>query len=138
MPRTAPGESKCIMSWIWTVREGSGGDEKDLHDSIQVEWSRVKARKTRWQEEVELLQEEMQRTLCYLDWQATWWEARQDARPTTSHSVRTALCAYALKQAGLHRRLAADFNSQWETGAAMTDVARVMEEADLSQFFVEK
>jgi hypothetical protein len=31
-PRNAPGQSKRLMSWIWTVKEGSGDDEKDLHD----------------------------------------------------------------------------------------------------------
>ncbi|KAF7342705.1 CxC2 domain-containing protein [Mycena sanguinolenta] len=137
VPRNAPGESKRIMSWIWTARAGSGDDQQDLHDSIRVEWSRAKARKTRWQEEVELLQEEMRRTLRYLEWQATWWEARQDSRPTVSHPVKLALRAYALKQAWLHRRLAPHFKSQWETSTVI-DFARVMEEADLAQFFEEK
>ncbi|KAF7372731.1 CxC2 domain-containing protein [Mycena sanguinolenta] len=133
-PRNAPGESKRVMSWIWTAREGSGDDEQDLHDSIRVEWSRAKARKTRWQEEVELLQEEMRRTLRYLEWQAVWWEARLEARPTASPHLKTALCAYASKQAWLHRRVAAHFKSQWET-SRVTDLASVMESADLAQFF---
>ncbi|KAJ7794813.1 hypothetical protein B0H14DRAFT_2621588 [Mycena olivaceomarginata] len=34
------------MSWIWTVKASSGDEEKDLHDSVRVEWSRTKARKT--------------------------------------------------------------------------------------------
>lgn len=31
-PQNAPGTSKRIMSWIWTVKEGSGDDAQDLHD----------------------------------------------------------------------------------------------------------
>jgi hypothetical protein len=42
--------------------------------AVRVEWAHAKAWKMRWQEEVELLQEEMRRTLQYLEWQAVWWE----------------------------------------------------------------
>jgi hypothetical protein len=31
-PRNAPGQSKRLMSWIWTVKASSGDEEKDLHD----------------------------------------------------------------------------------------------------------
>jgi hypothetical protein len=31
-PRAAPGESRRTMSWIWTVQQGSGDEEQDLHD----------------------------------------------------------------------------------------------------------
>lgn len=31
-PRTAPGQSKRTMSWIWTVKAGLGDAERDLHD----------------------------------------------------------------------------------------------------------
>ncbi|KAJ7791595.1 hypothetical protein B0H14DRAFT_3500285 [Mycena olivaceomarginata] len=133
-PRNAPGTSKRIMSWIWTVKEGSGDDWKDLHDSMRVEWTCAKARKTRWQEEVLLLEEEMRRTLRYLEWQAAWWEERQEPRSGARYHVQAGLRAYALKQASLHRRLAAHFKSQWET-TTVVDTAAIMESADLAQFF---
>ncbi|KAJ6451563.1 hypothetical protein C8R45DRAFT_848371 [Mycena sanguinolenta] len=129
-PRNALGESRRVISWIWTTWEGSGDDEQDLHDSIRVEWSRARARKTRWQEETELLQEEMR----YMEWQAVWWEARLEAQPTVSQHLKTALRAYMSKQVWLHRRVAAHFKSQWET-SKVTDLAAVMESADLAQFF---
>ncbi|KAJ7809215.1 hypothetical protein B0H13DRAFT_1668313 [Mycena leptocephala] len=50
-PRNAPGMSK----------------------PVQVEWSRARARKVRWEEEVLTLREEMQRVLRYLEWQSQWW-----------------------------------------------------------------
>ncbi|KAJ7178517.1 hypothetical protein C8R43DRAFT_871571 [Mycena crocata] len=133
-PRNAPGQSKGVMSWIWTSRAGSGDDEKDLHDSIRVEWCRAKARKRRWEEEVQLLQEEMRRTLRYLDWQATWWEERVNPRSQASREVRVGLQAYALKQAALHRRLKAHFKSQWDA-KVLVDMDKLMEGADLAQFF---
>ncbi|KAJ7799721.1 hypothetical protein B0H14DRAFT_3491392 [Mycena olivaceomarginata] len=116
-PRTAPGQSKRTMSWIWTVKAGSGDAERDLHDSVRVEWARAKARKTRWVEEVMILEEEMRRTLRYLEWQAIWWEVRVDSRPGATVQVRAGVRAYALKQAALYRRLAKHFKAEWETNA---------------------
>ncbi|KAJ7939847.1 hypothetical protein B0H13DRAFT_1850053 [Mycena leptocephala] len=132
-PRNAPGQSKRLMSWIWTVKEGSGDDEKDLHDAVRVEWARAKARKTRWEEEVQLLEEEMRRTLRYLEWQASWWESRQDARPEASSDLRAALRAYALKQAWLHRRLRDFFKSEWNSPAVDRDTVSdaFLENADV-------
>ncbi|KAJ6451528.1 hypothetical protein C8R47DRAFT_1229790 [Mycena vitilis] len=49
------------FSWIWTEGGGPGEDEVELHDSVRVEWSKAKAHKERWVEEVELLREEMKR-----------------------------------------------------------------------------
>ncbi|KAF7311271.1 CxC2 domain-containing protein [Mycena kentingensis (nom. inval.)] len=76
------GQSRQVMSWIWTAGptlvEGSAEDE--LHDSIRVDWTRALARKTRWCEEVMLLQEEMRRVLRYLRWQANWWIAHGPIR----------------------------------------------------------
>ncbi|KAJ7740757.1 hypothetical protein DFH07DRAFT_698699, partial [Mycena maculata] len=114
-PRNAPGQSKRVMSWIWTTTAGSGDKEKDLHDceSVRVEWARAKARKNRWEEEVLLLQEEMRRTLRYLEWQAGWWEEHMDTKLDSTPEVRTGARAYALKQAWMHRRLVAHFKSKW-------------------------
>ncbi|KAJ6481585.1 hypothetical protein C8R47DRAFT_933115, partial [Mycena vitilis] len=45
------------FSWIWTEGGGPGEDEKLA--AVRVEWSKAKARKERWEEEVDLLREEM-------------------------------------------------------------------------------
>ncbi|KAJ7115521.1 hypothetical protein C8R43DRAFT_1138146 [Mycena crocata] len=133
-PRNAPGQSKRVMSWIWTVQAGSGDEEQDLHDSVRVEWTRARARKTRWEEEVMLLTEEMRRTLRYLTWQANWWEARAEARPNATPQIRAGLRAYSAKQAAFHCRLHAHFKQLWEK-KAVVDTEAVMERADLEQFF---
>ncbi|KAF8216980.1 hypothetical protein K438DRAFT_1953860 [Mycena galopus ATCC 62051] len=124
------------MSWIWTVKEGSRDDAKDLHDAVRVEWARTKARKTRWEEEVQLLEEEMRRTLRYLEWKASWWETRQDARSQASSDLQATLRAYALKQAWLHRRLRDFFKSQWNAPAVGRDTVldMVLETVDLGTF----
>ncbi len=42
--------------------------------ALRVDWSRAKARKNRWDEEVDLLREEMRRELRYLLWEKTSWD----------------------------------------------------------------
>ncbi|KAJ6567629.1 hypothetical protein DFH09DRAFT_1247212 [Mycena vulgaris] len=132
--RNASGQSKRLMSWIWTTQAGSGDDEQDLHDSVRVEWACAKARKRRWEEEVLLLQEEMRRTLRYLEWQGEWWDARLCRRPSAAADIRAGLRGYALKQTVLCHRLAAHFKGGWEA-TARVDLVAVMEAADLEQFF---
>ncbi|KAF7288258.1 CxC2 domain-containing protein [Mycena chlorophos] len=61
------------MSWIW---QGEGAQE--LHDAVQVEWSKAYARKARWGEEVDLVREETKHVLCSLLWEQTQWQERAD------------------------------------------------------------
>ncbi|KAJ6490424.1 hypothetical protein C8R47DRAFT_977475, partial [Mycena vitilis] len=68
------------LSWIWTEGGGPGEDEEQLHDCVRVEWSKAKARKDRWEEEVALIREEMKRVLRFLRWRAMWWEMRRSTR----------------------------------------------------------
>ena len=49
--------------------------------ALRVEWAKSLARKLRWTEEVEILQEEMRQVIAYSKWCATWWEQRINARP---------------------------------------------------------
>ncbi|KAJ7035268.1 hypothetical protein C8F04DRAFT_1344953 [Mycena alexandri] len=57
--RAAVSSRKKTFSWIWTAGGGPGEDEQQLHESVRVEWSKAKARKERWEEEVDLLHEKM-------------------------------------------------------------------------------
>lgn len=69
----------------------------------------------RWAEEIELLHEEMQRVLQFLDWQAEWWDKQQDRRNCEMTAERKGLVAYANKQANIRRRLASRFRLLWAT-----------------------
>ncbi|KAJ7149496.1 hypothetical protein C8R43DRAFT_887995 [Mycena crocata] len=112
-PRDAPGTSKKVMSWIWTAPGALDDAEEQLHDSIRVEWSRARARKIRWGEEVATLREEMRRVLRYLNWRAERWRERVAQRPDVTVSVGAGIRAYALKQAAVHDRLYAFFERKW-------------------------
>ncbi|KAJ7179732.1 hypothetical protein C8R46DRAFT_1160195 [Mycena filopes] len=117
-PHHVKGSSKQVMSWIWTAEGATGSEEEQLHESMQIEWSRVLARKERWTEEVMILREEMRRVLRYLEWQSAWWEAKTTSREEqVCTGLHGGLAAYAARQAAFHRRLAAFFKTQWSTTA---------------------
>ncbi|KAJ7093757.1 hypothetical protein C8R44DRAFT_890661 [Mycena epipterygia] len=142
VPRNAPGTSKKVMSWIWTAPGALDDAEQHLHDSIRVEWSRARARKLRWHEEVLTLREEMRRVLRYLAWQSSWWREHAGLRQGLSAAVGAGVRGYALKQADLHNRLAAHFEKKWNMPAIEVaqrlvdfDLASSVEDADLDRFF---
>ncbi|KAJ7774635.1 hypothetical protein DFH07DRAFT_732672 [Mycena maculata] len=117
--RQGPGLSskEKSFSWIWTEGGGPGADEQELHDSVRVEWSKAKAQKERWEEEVELLREEMRRVLRFLRWRAIWWEMRRGLRPGVAPDVASGLQAYAARQAVIHREIGCRFKRMWDESA---------------------
>ena len=74
-----------------------------------------KARADRWNEEVQLVKEEMRRVLAFLEWKAVWWTKEGsrslDVRPDIVDGIR----AYAAKQAYISRALAYSFKMRWES-----------------------
>ena len=44
------------------------GDDQDLSSALQVEWCKAQERATRYEEEIELVVEEMRRTLVFFEW----------------------------------------------------------------------
>ncbi|KAJ7745301.1 hypothetical protein B0H16DRAFT_1462817 [Mycena metata] len=130
----AISSKKKTFSWIWAGGGGPGDDEEALHKLVRVEWSKVKARKERWEEEVELLHEEMKRVLRFLRWRALWWETWRGMRNTgVSRELAAGLQAYAARQASLHRDIARKFKAAWETSAAMAVRVAIREDNLLQQ-----
>ncbi|KAJ7022478.1 hypothetical protein C8F04DRAFT_971465 [Mycena alexandri] len=105
-----------VLSWIWTAKGALENEEEELHESLRIEWSRAKARKTRWEEEVQLLREEMRRVIRYLAWEVKTWEARAagaEVRTDVTEDARSGLRGYALAQSALHRKLSDHFRMEW-------------------------
>ncbi|KAJ6463769.1 hypothetical protein C8R47DRAFT_992319 [Mycena vitilis] len=138
-PRHVQGTSKKVLSWIWSAAGALDDNEKELHESLRVEWSRAKARKRRWEEEVLILREEMRRVLRYLEWQAQWWMARVSLRDDECPELQAGLRAYAERQAHIHTELRGFFEGEWSQSVgdvAKSMVAEALEEgADLVQLF---
>ncbi|KAJ7019058.1 hypothetical protein C8F04DRAFT_1276699 [Mycena alexandri] len=80
--KPSASSKRKTFSWIWTSGEGPEKDAEGLHEAVRVEWSKAQARRDRWVEEVQLLREEMRRVMCFLQWQAVWWEGQRKARGT--------------------------------------------------------
>ncbi|KAJ6558618.1 hypothetical protein DFH09DRAFT_1084132 [Mycena vulgaris] len=125
---------KKMFSWIWTASGGPDSDEGGLHDSVRVEWSKAKACKDRWIEEVQLLREEMRRVMCFLCWKAVWWENQRVARGMEVHiTLQAGLKAYAARQAALHRGIARRFKTGWDTLRAVVVRTAAVEDALLAE-----
>ncbi|KAJ7020702.1 hypothetical protein C8F04DRAFT_884544, partial [Mycena alexandri] len=105
-----------VFSWIWTQGGGPSEDEAALHDwkkklAVRVEWSKAKER---WEEEVDLLREEMKCVLRFLCWRAVWWESQRGSRTEVSRELASGLQAYAARQAAMHRDIARKFKTAWD------------------------
>ncbi|KAG2109753.1 hypothetical protein DEU56DRAFT_920292 [Suillus clintonianus] len=76
---TGQSQGTAIMSWLWLTYGLADDDSEGLQDSLRIEWCKARAHRDRWVEEMQLLLEEMQRILLFLDWQARQWDERAGA-----------------------------------------------------------
>jgi hypothetical protein len=105
------------ISWIWLVPQSrsevdTNSSEQVFDEGLRVEWSKSQARKMRWEEEVEIIQEEMRRTIVYYEWKQQWW-LEQPARQMPSDSIQNGIAAYSRKQAYYCKCLAEGFAKVW-------------------------
>lgn len=125
--RDGTGETYKTLSWIWTT--GSTlriDDDTDADDRVlRAEWCKSRARTKRAAEEVLKVQEEMRRTLKYLEWRATWWTEKASERTEEiGTDMQEALRAYALEQSALQLALRASFKNLW--GRPLTESLEVL------------
>ena len=86
---------------------------------MRAEWARTKAHAERWEEEVELLVEEMHRVVAYFEWAGGYWAGLKDRRATGTSTVpfptdvADGIQAYASKRAAHFRGLAAKCARRW-------------------------
>ncbi|KAG2046999.1 hypothetical protein BDR06DRAFT_1014253 [Suillus hirtellus] len=102
------------ISWIWKTPGVSNNQEEGLQDSLHVEWCKAQAWAHQWEEEVQLLHEEMHRILSFFEWQARWWDTQGSQWQFSSPAFTEGTVAYAHCQAMLHQRMSAWFGSLWD------------------------
>ncbi|KAJ7712309.1 hypothetical protein B0H16DRAFT_1342655 [Mycena metata] len=153
-PRHIAGTSRMVLSWIWAARGALDPQESELHEcewlsislgwsdprpALRVEWARAKARKTRWDEEVHLIREEMCRVMRYLEWETTTWGDRATAAAAGDlpAATRAGQMAYAKKQAAVHRDLRLFFFAQLNVSLGDAAAASVLDDTALSSLFDE-
>ena len=78
--RDGTGETRRMLSWIWTTDSQTPNPDDDDDEILRVEWAKSRARAARCREEVLLLKEEMRRVVAFLDWKTKWWMDRREAR----------------------------------------------------------
>ncbi|KAG5650682.1 hypothetical protein H0H81_011391, partial [Sphagnurus paluster] len=110
-------EGRKIPSWIWTavgVADLKNNVNPALDDTIQIEWCKSRARKMRWEEEVELLCEEMCCIVVTLDWQAQWWiEQAASMVGLGLPKQQEGMVAYVHSQASTQLALCTHLQKQW-------------------------
>lgn len=113
-PITTGGSA--TISWIWM-----GVDTTDtetlgvaIAEAVRVEFCKAWARERRWNEEKQLVREEMRRTLVTFRWEAERWEAGVGDGAGPEVEGRN---AYAYRQAYIRRAMAAAFETLWATPA---------------------
>lgn len=106
------------ISWIWLVPQSKSEvnpncSEHAFDEGLRVEWSKSQARKMRWEEEVQIIQEEMRRTIVYYEWKQQWW-LEQNSRPATREdTIQHGISAYCQKQAHYCKCMAESFAVAW-------------------------
>ena len=96
--------------------------KSDFSD-LRVEWLKCRARANRWKEEIQLVEEEMRRSLEFGRWLSSWWMQRASIRTGTTSHLKEGLIAYAGEMADMeHRRIIS-----WEkTWASIRERAQVV------------
>ncbi|KAJ7765189.1 hypothetical protein B0H16DRAFT_1454369 [Mycena metata] len=111
----ATGEGNHTLSWIWYT-SGIAEDENDprLKDALHVEWCKVLARTRRYKEEVQLLHEEMHRTIAFGYTEAKEWDRlAAEELEGLSPEVMEGRCAYAAEHADTERARCAALEADW-------------------------
>lgn len=103
-------------SWIW-LAPGANATATDadspFRDSVRVQWARAYARVERWDEEFELVCEEMRRVLAFFKWKSKRWLDQSNRRQNVHRRLESGLRAYAARQSAMYLKLASSFARQW-------------------------
>ncbi|KAJ7363875.1 hypothetical protein DFH08DRAFT_798338 [Mycena albidolilacea] len=80
----------------------------------------------RWTEEVDLLEQEMDRVLRFLRWKEAWWMDIQDQRPSVVEDpiLSEEFTAYARRQSEIQHHLRLRFEGNWRDILRLTQITR--------------
>jgi hypothetical protein len=84
-----------------------------LCEGLRIEWAKSWARMYRWDEEVELVVEEMRCVLCLMEWCAHYWKSLVSKQEVADAMVREGIAAYAEKQAYIAQAMGKHFAKEW-------------------------
>ena len=116
------GDGHHEISWIWRIPRTATvnyDEASEYNNSMRAEWARSRARAERWEEEVDLLVEEMQRIIRFLESESAEWQARADRRVKMFTNLRIpfdledGVRAFAMHHVALYKDLASRFVALW-------------------------
>ncbi|KAI5822511.1 hypothetical protein K523DRAFT_358333 [Schizophyllum commune Tattone D] len=109
------GEGSRRLSWIWYTDPGSSATtgEGHLNEALRVEYLKSKARRDRDREEIQLLEEEMRRTIASLEYDSEMWRQRAQSRTECDEVLADGLRSYAHEHAAICRERAALLKGKW-------------------------
>ncbi|KAF6741966.1 hypothetical protein DFP72DRAFT_994725 [Ephemerocybe angulata] len=114
------GATRHVSSWIWRHASVSEDNHTEYEaEAIKVEWAKSRARASRYQEEIRIVREEMNRTIRYFKWKEDSWYEKAGARQAmevTSPEYDEGLRAYARRQGSLCLTLRKRFEHTWQGG----------------------
>ena len=115
LEETSGADGQYSPSWIWRSTSTTISPD-EVNEDMRVEWAQCRARAERWEEEVTLLQEEMRRVVCFLEWRSSDWLAKVDSRvDIVAPVVHAGLSAYAKKQGAIFHNLAVQYCQRWRS-----------------------
>ena len=110
------------QSWIWRSNT-TAVSQDEVNEDMRVEWAQSMARADRWEEEVDLLKEEMRRVVQFLEWRSRSWFSKVDARALdVTSAVHAGISAYARKQGSIFHNLAIRFSQRWRSTLLSTSL----------------
>lgn len=80
-----------------------------------MEWLKCRARARSWKQEVQLVVEEMRRSIEYCHWKEGWWERRRTKHMAICPYVNKGLTAYAVMRAREESTRAKVWSEKWKT-----------------------
>ncbi|TFK58188.1 hypothetical protein BDN72DRAFT_782408, partial [Pluteus cervinus] len=102
-------EGRRTLSWIW--KQAGVGDLQaaisEASKALRIEWCKARARAHRWQEECQLIVEEMRRTKEFFQFEARRWQE------LAANAIGGGHRAYALRQADIRLRLFVRCTDNW-------------------------
>jgi hypothetical protein len=86
-----------------------------FESDLRVEWLKSRARANRWKEEIQLVEEEMRRSLEFCKYLHSWWLQQASFRTANSSHLQEGLRAYASEMADKEDRRRMAWGLTWAT-----------------------
>ncbi|KAF6740893.1 hypothetical protein DFP72DRAFT_996362 [Ephemerocybe angulata] len=110
-------ETGRTVSWIWRHASAALDNHTEYEaEMIKIEWAKSRARAARYHEEVNIVREEMRRTIRFFTWKEKDWYQSATAKQTLGgieEDYNEGLQAYAKRQGAICLGLRRKFEHMW-------------------------